>query len=81
MRARRSRLALELIAGFLVVAAPWVAFSLSRGVVPGAALVTGLTTFYTVEDRTRTLQDQLPAVVDSLARQYALLGAQAVTRQ
>ena len=63
----RGRRLAELVAGFLVVAAPWVAFSLSRGVVPGQALVQGFTTFYTVEDRTRNVQDMLPSVADSLA--------------
>ena len=46
--------------GFAVVAAPWVAFSVSRGHVPGQALVTYYG-FYAAEDASRNLQD-LPAI-------------------
>ena len=68
----RRRAVVLLLGGFTLVAAPWVAFSLASGHVPGASLFTRFSTFYTVSDISRNMQDQLPAYAESLAAARSL---------
>ena len=62
----RGRAVLALLGGCALVAGPWLVFSLGAGHVPGASLFANFTTFYTVGDASRNVQDQFPAVADSL---------------
>jgi hypothetical protein len=63
---RRRAVALH-VAGFALVAAPWVAYSLAHGHVPGGTLFTGFGRYYAVSDPSRNAQDQLPSYAESLA--------------
>ena len=60
------------MAGFAVVAAPWVAFSLATGHAPGASLFQRFGSFYTVTGLSRNVQDIYEPYADSVARAYAL---------
>lgn len=68
---RRRAAALHL-GGFALVAAPWVAFSLASGHVPGASLFTRFSSFYMVTDISRNAQDQFPSFAESLATARSL---------
>jgi tetratricopeptide (TPR) repeat protein len=70
----RRRAVVLLLGGFALVAAPWVAFSLVSGHLPGASLFTRFGTFYSVSDISRNVQDQLPAYAESLAAARSLDG-------
>jgi tetratricopeptide (TPR) repeat protein len=74
----RARTVFALLAGFVLVAGPWVAFSLATGHVPGASLFGKFTTFYTVGDNSRNVQDMLPSMADSLeqARSFEKVAGQ-----
>ena len=63
----RRRAIAMLLSGFALVAVPWTAFSLAGGHVPGGSLFRQFGSFYTVDDFTRNVQDQLPGLADSLA--------------
>ena len=62
----RGRALLLLLAGFVVVAAPWVAFSLRAGFVPGASLVQLFGSFYMAGGAARNVQDLFAARADSI---------------
>lgn len=54
------------LGGFAALTLPWLAFSLSRGYLPGQHLLATYSTFYANPDASRNIQDLAPAARDSV---------------
>jgi hypothetical protein len=60
------------LAGFALIAVPWIALSLASGHAPGASLFERFGSFYMVTDVSRNTQDQFAAFAESLATARSL---------